>query len=288
MKRAARSIRSGSSLKLTSGRQRRAQHAWSPGRRRRRTGSISSGAASRRQLERHGVDGEVAPARGRPRSSSANVDVRLARVVGVRLGPVGRDLVRSAPSPRRWRRSCRTARPGSTPRRPSPSRQRLDLGGPGVGGQVEVDSPPRRCRRSRSRTMPPTRYSRWPAAANRSASGASSASTGAKRSGIMAPRRLRGDRPSSGAMADQRVERATRRPRGVDDGLGARAARGWAPRARCVDAGERRQHAPPCEPTGRRGRSRPRGTPGGGPAGTSCQRPRGEQRRSRRRSGRAR
>ena len=84
MNRAARSIRSGSSSKLISGRQRRAQ------RRRRQVGGaavrvdqrdVDAGVAGQ-QLERHRVDREVAP-----RQVGLDVvgerDVRLARVVGV-------------------------------------------------------------------------------------------------------------------------------------------------------------------------------------------------------------
>ena len=115
MKRAARSIRNGSSLKLTSGAERRAQHL----------GHQVDGAAERidqrrrragRDLERHRVDGEVAAAEVELDLVGVG-DVRLARVVGVRLGAEGRDLVDRAR--RAWRRSCRTARPGSRSRRPT-------------------------------------------------------------------------------------------------------------------------------------------------------------------------
>ena len=92
------------------------------------------------QLERHRVDGEVA-------TGQIGVDVvgehhvRLAGVVGVRLGPERRDLVHPLAAASVVR--CAPIVPNRSPwvqiASAQPSRQRLDLVGTGVGGQVEVE-----------------------------------------------------------------------------------------------------------------------------------------------------
>ena len=94
--RAARSMRSGSSANDTSGAMRRAQHAAPRGRPRRRDGSTSSRLGQR---ERHGVDREVAPRRGRSSMSSANVTSGL-RLSGWYTSP--RNVVISMRRPSFW------------------------------------------------------------------------------------------------------------------------------------------------------------------------------------------
>ena len=113
-KRAARSMRSGSSPKEISGssgvRSRPAARSPSPSK-----GSTSS-MSGRREGER--VDGEVAT-RQVDFEVVAEGHLGLARVGHVDLGPVGRDLVvLAALRAARW---CRTAPPASTRRPPSPA-----------------------------------------------------------------------------------------------------------------------------------------------------------------------
>ena len=80
-------------------------------------------------------------------------DVRLARVLAVGLGPVGRDLedrVALAGADRAERLALRPHRVGPA------VEERHRLLGPGVGGQVEVGPGVTRPS-TRSRTIPPTR-----------------------------------------------------------------------------------------------------------------------------------
>ena len=140
-KRAARSIRSGSSPKETSG----------------SSGVRNRPAAGRPpvegvdqlqvgQRERHGVDREVA-ARQVDVDVVAEGDLGLADSGTVDLGPVGRDLEElHRPCGRRW---CRTRFPCVQTASAQPAQQPLDLIGPGVGGQVDVGRRPRRRREQR-------------------------------------------------------------------------------------------------------------------------------------------
>ena len=118
--------------------QRRAQAACRRGRPRRRTDRRASGW-SVGQLERHGVDREVA-ARQVGLDGVGERHVRLARVGRVGLGPVGRDLVEPVALLRADRAEALALGPD---RVGPPGEQPLDLGRTGVGGGVEVARSPR-------------------------------------------------------------------------------------------------------------------------------------------------
>ena len=131
MKRAARSIRSGSSTNETSGasgvRSRRAARSTAPP-----YGSISSGSGSRSAIAL-----TVKSRRDRSVSmSSENGDLGLAALGPVDLGPERGDLERHAVAC--GSRRCRTAGPAATRGRPNRSDEPIDGVGPGVGGEVDV------------------------------------------------------------------------------------------------------------------------------------------------------
>ena len=163
MKRAARNMRSGSSPKLTSGAERASATSASPGRPRRRTDRSSTGTPVAGEFERHRVDGEVAP-RQIDLDLVGEHDVRLARVVGVRLGAERGDLVdRLAPvSVSRLRAPIV---PNLSPcvhiASAQPPRQALISAGRASVVRSRSKSS-RSCCTSRSRTDPPTRYRRCP------------------------------------------------------------------------------------------------------------------------------
>ena len=179
----------------------------------------------------------------RDRSASMRVgehDVGLARVGRVGLGPVGGDLVVRAR--RAGRRSCRSARPGSTPRRPS--RRTIALISSGRASVVRSMSPGRRRGRAAGRgrcRRPGTAGGRRPA--KRSASGAGPSSTGAKRSGIIAGRRLR----STGEPVRPASRSAQRSAHGVAAHGAPGPAAASAPPGRWSTPTQRRQRRRPTQ-----------------------------------------
>ena len=235
MNRAARSMRSGSSLKLTP----RATAACAA------CGGEVGGAAERvdqlgesgRELERHGVDREVA-ARQVGLDGVGEDDVGLARVGRVGLGPVGRDLVVAAavlapivPKRSPWVHTASA----------QPARMRLDLAPAGRRwcSRCRAVAVPRRaagrgrCRR-RGTAGGRRRRSARPA-------GASSSRTGAKRSGIIAATATVADRRQAGEQIGRsRSAHGVHAPR--QPGPPHVGASG-----RCVDADRARRAWPPIE-----------------------------------------
>ena len=161
--------------------------------RRRRSAAPSNGSTRRGlgQGERHRVHGEVAP-RQVGLDRVGELDVGLARVRVVGLGAVRRDLER----PLAAAGADRAEALALGPDRVGPAvEQALGLGRPGVGR--EVDSRPLMSRpSSRSRTVPPTRYSGGRPRRSVRRAAAARPAPAASRSGI---------------TADARGERATRR-----------------------------------------------------------------------------
>ena len=133
MKRAARSMRSGSSVKLTSGasgvRSRLATRSAAPP-----NGIDELRRARPVEPQRHGVDGEVAPRQIGVDDVGVD-DLGLARVRVVDLGPVGRDLEAAVAA----LGADRAEALALGPHRVGPAGQdALGLGRPGVGGAVVV------------------------------------------------------------------------------------------------------------------------------------------------------